>query len=551
MLSSLTLSNVALIKKQSIDFKSGFNCLLGQSGAGKSLIIDALSFLLGAKVDKTLIRSGESNMRVDGVFVDLSEDVKSCLNQLEIDFDDELIISRSLSLDGKSSIKICGFPATLKMLNALAECLADFCGQHDSVGLLNVNNHLSFLDKFAGVEAENQKENVKKLFSELNEIKDKIASLGGNESERKRNQDLYQYQIDEIEKASLQLGEVEELKERYDFISSSEKIYERVGEALQKLEEGRENATSLLYDAKNQLSTFSNFKDIEEARLRIENCYYELKDVSDTLNIIKQNTDFDPLELERIDARLDLIKNLCKKYGKTVEDVLDFQQECQKKLEELQNSEEMLKKFDKQKNVLETQLENACAVLSETRKKSAKVFEKKICAELEDLQMKGAKFVVDFQKSDCTRNGFDVVKFMFSANVGQEVRDLHRTASGGELSRLLLAFKNIMLGKEKVSTVVFDEIDAGISGHTAGMLADKLLNISKFTQIICITHTAVVASKADKFLFVEKKNVDNNTISVVSELDELQSITEIARLIDGGKEVSQTALEHAKKLYEA
>ncbi len=550
MLSSLTLTNFALFKKQTIEFKDGFNCLLGQSGAGKSIVIDALSFSLGAKADKTFIRSGESALRVDAVFENLTAEQIAMLNDWEIDFDGELILSRTLSQDGKSSVKMNGLPVTLKMLQTFALSLADFCGQHDSVGLLNVNNHLSLLDRFAGSEVTNLLGDVGETYDKLKAVDAQIKDMGGDDAQRARDKELLEYQIEEIENAHLQLGEVEELKKRFDFISSAEKIFEQVGSVLEKLDAGRENVTSMLYDAKNELSQFSNFEDIEECRQRIENSYYELKDVAETLETIRQNTDFDPKELERIDARLDLIKSLSRKYGKTVEDILDFQEKCQQKLENLENSVEILDKLQTQKQQLEDALQVQCQKLSECRKKYALVFEKSISKELEDLQMQGTAFKVCFEQTSPSKKGFDSVKFMFSANKGQDIHDLHKTASGGELSRLLLAFKNVMLEKEKVQTIVFDEIDAGISGHTAGKLAEKLVNISKFTQIICITHTPVVASKADEFLLVEKQIVDENTVSKVSHLDKDSAALEVARLIDGAVDVSQTAINHAKQLFE-
>ena len=552
MLSSLTLSNVALIKKQVIDFQKGFNCILGQSGAGKSIIIDALNFSLGAKADKNLIRSGENLMRVDAVFNNLSSEVVSFLSELEIDVDDEIIITRTLSVDGKSSIKLNGFPATLKMLKDLADKLADFCGQHDSVGLLNVANHLSLLDKFCGEEVERLKEKVSEKFDELKVIETKISGLGGNEAERARSKELLEYQIQEIESAHLVEGETAELRERFDYISSAENIFEKLSAALGALDSQRENVVSLLYEAKNDLSSFSNFKNIEECRERLENCYYEVKDVVDVLEDIKQNTEFDPKELERIDSRLDLIKNLSKKYGDkngTEKEILSFLQKCQERLEELDNSQVMLEKLQKEKDECEQELLALCQTLSETRKKFAVTMENLLTKQLEDLEMKGTFFKVVFEKCEPNRKGFDAVKFMFSANKGQEMKDLHKTASGGELSRLLLAFKNVLLDKEKVQTVVFDEIDAGISGHTAGRLAEKLANISKFTQVICITHTPVVAAKADAFLLVEKTIVSDSTISTVKSLNENQAIFEVARLIDGGKDVSETALKHSKRLF--
>ncbi len=549
MLSSLTLNNFALFKKQTVEFSKGFNCLLGQSGAGKSILIDAFSFVLGAKSDKSFLRSGENTMRVDGVFNQISDECKQILSDWDIECDDEIIISRTLSQDGKNAIKVNGVPVTLKMLVSLTSKMADFCGQHESVGLLNVANHLSLLDKYAGEEVEIEKEVVSQLFGGAKEVKSKISSLGGSESERAREKDLLSFQVNEIENAHLDVSEVETLKQRFDFISSSEKIFEKLSEVLQKISENRDSVTSLLYDAKSELSGFSNFKEIDECRERIENSYYEMQDVAENLQAIKQSTDFDPNELDRIDRRLDLIKSLSKKYGGTVEQILDYQEKCQQRLEQLEQSEQILDKLQAELQQIETQLDFECQKLSNMRKKYASQFEKEITNQLEDLEMHGTIFKIQFERCDHSSKGCDNVKFMFSANQGQNVVDLHKTASGGELSRLLLAFKNIMLDKEKVQTVVFDEIDSGISGVTAGKVAEKLVNISKFTQIICITHTPVVASKGDEFILVEKAVTDGQTISTAANLSSNQAVYEVARLIDESKEVSETALLHASKLF--
>lgn len=550
MLSSLSLNNVALIKKQTIEFGKGFNCLLGQSGAGKSIIISALNFSLGAKADKNLVRTGETLLRVDAVFSDLSTEVVEFLTEQEIEVEDEIIITRTLTPEGKSSIKINGFPVTVKLLQNLSELLADFCGQHDSVGLLNVNNHLMLLDRFVGKEIEPLKLELSDKIDQLKECEKKIDRLGGSDIERARTKEILQYQIQEIESANLVAGEMETLRERFDFISSAENIFDKVGESVSKLEEQRDSVTTLLYDVKTALSSFTNFKELEECYSRIENCYYEVKDIVETLDNIKNSTEFDPIELERIDTRLDLIKKLTKKYGKTVEDVLLYLEKCKSDLEELEDSEFTLNKLQKEKLTLEKEVLEICHKLSEKRKEFASKLEIQIMNQLEDLEMKGTYFKVDFQQVDFSKKGFDSVKFMFSANKGQEAKDLNKTASGGELSRLMLAFKNVLLDKEKVQTVVFDEIDSGISGHTAGKLAEKIANISKYVQVICITHTPVVASKANTFLLVEKHIVENTTVSNIKKLNDSEAIIEVARLIDGGKEVSDTAIEHAKKLFE-
>lgn len=548
MLSSLFISNLALIKNSEINFSNGFNVILGQSGAGKSILIDALSFVLGAKADKTLLRTGEKVMRVEAVFDEVPENIKQILSSLDIDFDGELLLSRTLNSDGKSVIRVNGAVVVLKTLKEITENLIDFCGQHDSVSLINTNNHLSILDRFIGVKAQEYLSKIDALCSQIGDIDKDIKNLGGNDLERNRLKEILKFQIDEIERAKLTEGEEEELKEKFSYISSAENIAEKVGSALTKLDQQQESVVSLLFEAKSLLREFSDFPNISECYERLENSYYEIKDIVENLEEVAQNTDFDQTELERIDARLDLIKDLKRKYGNSVGKVLEFLDDAKKRLNDLENSEEALANLTMKKDKVLKELESECEKLSALRKEYALSLEEKVMKELNDLQMKGTSFKVNFMGTTAGRKGKDVVKFVFSANAGQEMKDLSKTASGGELSRLLLAFKNIMLGKENSSTVVFDEIDSGISGQTAGKVAEKLQNISKFVQVICITHTPVVASKGDEFILVTKKTDNGETISHAEIIEGEAVVKEIASLIDGGKDVSQTALEHAKVL---
>ena len=368
MLSSLFISNLALIKNCEIDFKKGFNVILGQSGAGKSILIDALSFVLGAKADKTLIRSKENTMRVEAVFDNLSESIKETLTSLDIEFEDELILSRTLNLDGKSTIRVNGVPVVLKTLKEITLNLIDFCGQHDNVGLINENNHLSLLDRFIGDKAYSLLEEISKECDNLAEIEKEIKSLGGNETERNRLKEILSFQIQEIENANLQEGEEEELKERFKFISASENICEKVGGAVSKLDEGVNAVTNGLFEAKNLLSSFSEFQDIAECQERLNSAYYEIKDVAEVLEGIVKNTDFDESELERIDNRLDLIKSLKKKYGADITEILKFLQDAKERLDNLENSEFMINKLDAKKEKCLQNLNQLCSKLSTLRK---------------------------------------------------------------------------------------------------------------------------------------------------------------------------------------
>ena len=546
MLSSLFISNLALIKNCEINFNKGFNVILGQSGAGKSILIDAISFVLGAKADKTLMRTGENLMKVEAVFDNITEKTKKKLENIGIECDDELIISRSLNSDGKSVIRVNGSVVVLKNLRDITEDFVDFCGQHDSVGLINVNNHLALLDSFIGREAEEHLKTLNSYFDELQEIDKKIKALGGDDTERNRLKEILKFQIDEIENANLMTGEEEELKEKFNYISASEKISENLSLALNYLERESVSASGLVFDAKALLSSLSEFDNISDCQDRLNSVYYELKDIAETLENILDNTDYDPVSLERIDKRLDLIKDLKRKYGKNIEEILKFLKDAKGKLEELNNGEELLTLLDRQRGELLGKIEDASSKLSALRKEKAKAFESKLEKELNDLQMKGTSFKVNFEKGELSRKGQDEVKFVFSANIGEELKDLSKTASGGELSRLLLAFKNIMLDKE--STVIFDEIDSGISGQTAGKVAEKLKNISKYLQTICITHTPVVASKGDEFILVTKESGNSETVSNAQIIHGDEVVREIANLIDGSEKISETAINHAKEL---
>mgnify|MGYP005791738373 CR=1 FL=1 len=546
MLSSLFISDLALIKNCEINFNKGFNVILGQSGAGKSILIDAISFVLGAKADKTLMRTGENLMKVEAVFDNITEKTKKKLENIGIECDDELIISRSLNSDGKSVIRVNGSVVVLKNLRDITEDFVDFCGQHDSVGLINVNNHLALLDSFIGREAEEHLKTLNSYFDELQEIDKKIKALGGDDAERNRLKEILKFQIDEIENANLSIGEEEELKEKFNYISASEKISENLSLALNYLERESVSASGLVFDAKALLSSLSEFDNISDCQDRLNSVYYELKDIAETLENILDNTDYDPVSLERIDKRLDLIKDLKRKYGKNIEEILKFLEDAKARLEELNNGEELLTLLDRQRGELLGKIEDASSKLSALRKEKAKVFESKLEKELNDLQMNGTSVKVYFEKGELSRKGQDEVKFVFSANIGEELKDLSKTASGGELSRLLLAFKNIMLDKE--STVIFDEIDSGISGQTAGKVAEKLKNISKYLQTICITHTPVVASKGDEFILVTKESGNGETVSNAQIIHGDEVVREIANLIDGSEKISETAINHAKEL---
>lgn len=547
MLQSLSIKNVAVISNINIEFGKGFNVLLGETGAGKSIIFDALNFVLGAKADKTLIRSGEKEMRVDAVFSDLSDSAQAAFSELGFD-GNEIGLSRVYTLEGKSSARVNGFPVVLSVLKEIGSVLVDSYSQHESVELLKSKNHLVMLDKFGGEEILKIKAMVKERYEMLSEIKKKILQLGGDAFERERKKSLLEYQINEIEDAKVKQGEDEVLSEKLNFFNSAEKIYEAVSYCQQLLNEGNGACLSQLQQSLSALSGFGDFENIEDCRSRLESVKYEVEDIIETLDDIKSNTEFDEREFDRLDRRYDLIKSLTKKYGGSVDNMLEYLEKSKEELDELENSEENIIKLEKEKAQLENALEEDCEKLSDLRKKTAVVVKEKMKKELNELGMKSSVFDASFTKLDnLSANGIDVVEFVFSANKGQEIKSLSKTASGGELSRFMLAFKNIFNEIGGAQTLIFDEIDAGISGETGNIVGLKLNNITKNMQVICITHLPQVASFGDDFYFVSKKETLNSTSTEIKNLEGEEIVKNLARMVVGDN-LTPTAIKQAEEM---
>ncbi len=547
MLQSLSIKNVALITNLNIEFGEGFNVLLGETGAGKSIIFDALNFVLGAKADKTLIRFGENEMRVDAVFTNLSPHTRENLSQLGYE-DDEIGLSRTLNSEGRSVVRINGAPVVLSVLKEVGLCLVDSYSQHESVELLKTKNHLSMIDKFGGDNLSNLKFEVKETFSKLNEIIKKIDKLGGDNFERERKLSLLEYQINEIEEANLKLGEEEDLKDKINFYQSAEKINEAISTCEGLLSEGINSCITQIQQSTSALSGLGEFDDIEDCRKRLESSRYEIEDVCDTLYKIKSSTDFDEREFEKLDRRRDQIRSIIKKYGGTIENSLEFLSQAKEEYAEIIDSEAILVKLEKEKFLIENKFIKLCEALSLERKKVAEDIKNKLLKELYELGMKSSKFDVEFKRLDKpSLNGFDYVEFVFSANKGQDVKALSKTASGGELSRFMLAFKNIFASIGGAQTLIFDEIDSGISGETGNIVGLKLNNIKKNAQVICITHLPQVASYGDDFFFVSKKENENTTSTELKYLNNNEIIYNLARMVVGDN-VSETALKQAEEM---
>lgn len=548
MLQSLSIKNVALIKEIEIDFGKGFNVLVGETGAGKSIIFDSLNFVLGSKADKTLIRYGENLMKVDAIFSFIGQNVKDFLVENDLLEDDgEVMLSRTLFDDMKNVCKINGKSVSLGMLKTVGQMLVDSYSQHESISLLKAKNHLALLDKFGGDEILSIKEKVSESFSKVQAIKKQIADLGGDKFERERTKELLSYQIEELEKAQLQAGEEEELKNKLDMYSSAE----RINEALSGCEESLEDSSSSVIDQIQQceamLSSLSSFENINNCRERLTSARYEIEDISQTLKEIKNELSFDEREFERLDRRYDLIRSLIKKYGGSCEKALEYLAQIKEKVNALEDADFLIEKYEKQLEKEEGELSSLAEQLSIKRKKVALDIENRIVAELRELGMKSTVFKSAFTLAPITANGKDEVEFTFSANKGQDVKSLSKTASGGELSRFMLAIKNIFSQIDKTGTLIFDEIDSGISGETGVIVGQKIKNLTKSSQIICITHLPQVASFGDDFFYMSKKEDERSTYTEVKHLQGDEVVSEIARMI-GGDKISQVALKHAQEM---
>lgn len=546
MLQSLSIKNLALIKNENIEFSDGLNIILGETGAGKSLIFEALFFVLGLKTDKSLLRTGEENMKVEVLFSNFSPTIKQSIENLGIELEDELLISRSLNIDGRSSLKINGSLATLLTLKNLSSILVDTLVQHQGLELLKTKNHLSMLDSFIGTQISQQKQQLGDILYQISNINKKIDMLGGDSEERERRKEILLFQIEEIERAELSVGEDEEIGERLKLLSSAEKIKENLS-LITSLLSNDDGAVSKISEAHRLLNSLNDIEKISVLQDRINSTKYELEDIYEELYDIYSSSNFDEIEFNRLDTRKDLIKSLKKKYGSSIELILEYHDKIKNQYDEITGGEITINKLLKEKTELEEKAKIITSKITEIRKNNAKLVEKAMVSELKDLGMKNTIFEISITPKTLTFDGADEVVFNFSANVGQEVKNIAKTASGGEISRIMLGMKNIFTNDNQNKTFLFDEIDAGISGETGNMVANKLRNISHSEQIICITHLPQVASAGYSFIKVEKNTIDGQTISNATVLEENDVVNEIASLTNG-KSPSVSAIKTAQEM---
>ena len=550
MLTNLRIENVAVIEKVSISFEKGLNILTGETGAGKSIVIDAINAVLGERTTKQIVRNGADSAKVTAYFDFIGENVIDVLKSLDIEPEEDgsLLINRVITADGRSTCRINGQPVTVSMLRQVGNELISICGQHDSQKLLQSENHIVYIDSLGGTSE--LLEDYRTVYTKACEIKKELDSLKRNDSDNRQRLDFLKYQIDELERADIQIGEKEKLNGEKRKIKDREKITSALYSA-HSIISGDEN-TSGLCDNLYHLSSFlaqlrdydSEFGEYEKS---VDDLRYELEDCLSALNRMSSSFEDEEVDIDSIEERLDIIYRLSKKYGSTEEEMLETLERLQKEYHSITTSDERAEELEEEYNQISQLLRKKASILSEKRKSFCVEFEKQIMQQLAYLDMHGAVFKVDFKTVNPGSNGIDDVQFLLSANAGQEPKPLSKIASGGELSRIMLAIRCALAESESVSTLIFDEIDTGISGRAAHKVGYKLKQLSSGFQVICVTHLAQIAAGADNHLLIEKRTEEGKTFTLVTNLESDARIKEIARII-GGDIVTRATLSSAEEL---
>ena len=554
MLSKLTIKNVALIERAEIDFSQGLNVLSGETGAGKSVILDSVNFVLGAKADRTMIRHGETECMVKAEFI-LPSDHKSVelLREMDVDSDGEIIISRRFSDSGKNAIKINGNTVTAAMLRKITDGLVDVHGQSEHFFLLKESNQLKTLDGVVGEALHVEKENLNELIAKRKEIDRQISLLGGDEAERGRTLDVLRYQIDEIESVALKEGEEEELQARKLKMNNVERLIMALKEAGEALSADG-GALDVIRAAKRSVSSISKYgEEYEKLAERMETLALDAEDISETVYDLGEDLYFDPAEAEEIENRLDAIKALKKKYGGTKAEIDEFLASIKTQYDLLSDCEGQYARLTDERQKTNKKIYKACQAITKLRKTHGESFCERVTNELKTLNIASAQFEIQFNEyteedvEKVTSTGLDEVCFLFSANAGEPLKPLGKIISGGEMSRFMLAMKTQLSSVNGISTYIFDEIDAGISGKTAKVVGEKFAQIAKNVQIVAVSHLAQIAVMSDSEFLIEKKERDGKTHTDVRLLDENEKVSEIVRLL-GGETQDEFAVKHAKEL---
>lgn len=544
MLHSLHIENLAIIDRLEVNFQSGFNALTGETGAGKSILLDALALVLGERADPTLIRTGADKLKVSAVFL-VPE--KLDLSDLGVELEEgALYLAREVQAGGRSLARVNGQAVPLGVLKAIGDRLVDLHGQHEHQSLLKPSSHLEFLDRWLGEPALSLRAQVREAVLTLHQLQTEYQELRQREREREQMLDLYRFQIDEIRSANLQSGEEETLQTEERRLAHAEKLLALAGSAYETLME-EQGAYEQIANASLRLGEIARI-DPSMAPLQetLESALVQVEEVAQALRGYLETVEYDPQRLEEVVARLELIKRLKRKYGDTIEAILAYAQEAEQKLSALEHQSERLASLEAEIAKAQSYAESLCAQLSALRKQGAERFAEEVVRHLRDLAMERAEFLVSLSQKPMDTTGIDAVEFLFSANPGESPRPLSKIASGGEMSRVMLALKTVLATASPVPTLVFDEIDAGLGGRTAHTVGEKVAQLAQHFQILCVTHLPQIASRANHHLQIEKRIEGERTYVVLTPLEGEARVQEIARMLTG--EPTETALQHAREL---
>lgn len=538
MIANLHIQNIGIIDDISINFNNGFNVLTGETGAGKTLIIDSLSIIAGGRFSKEMIRKGQ-----DHSFVEICLYLPKHMQAI----DGNIIITREIYTNGRNMCKINGRMVTVNELREFMKDIIDIHGQQDNQTILEASSHIDYLDNFSGSTLKKIKEEYIQFYQNYEEIKQKLKENYGDEKEKQRKLDLLLYQIKEMEEANLRIGEEEELEIYRNKILNAEKICD----GLNKVEvEVGQNAIDSISNAIKAMEKIENLdRHYEEKLNNLKSIYYDLQELTRDISSYQEDIEFDEMERQRVETRLDLIFSLKRKYGNTIEEILDYKEKIKQEVETIENLEEYTIKLKKKQNEIKFKMVELAKTMHQIRSNAAKKLQDEINIQLGDLEMKNAKMEikVDYEEErEFTVNGLDMVEIFIRTNMGEDAKPLVKIASGGEMSRIMLAIKNVLADVDKVPILIFDEIDTGISGLAANRVSEKMKKIAKAHQVLCVTHLATIAAKGDYNYYISKEIIEGQTKTRIQQLNEEKLIREIARIASG--EVSEIALKHAEEL---
>ena len=546
MLNLLHIENIAVIESADISFDTGFNVLTGETGAGKSIVIDAISAILGERAYRDMIRTGASKASVRAVF----SKVPQCpwFEENGVEYDEETVIQRDIFLDGKNVCRVNGTLVSVAILRKLGIQLINIHGQHDSASLFDEANHLIFLDDFSSNESIRQA--YREKYETVADLRREIQRMTMDEGEKLRRMETLKYQIAEIEKAELEAGEDEVLEERRKLLQNAERLSKGMDEAVESLYGGEESegAAGLLTQAEHALARLARFSDtFSSIHDRVADLMYQVRDVAEEVKVCRDDLSYSADELEQIESRLDVIHRLRKKYGVTCADILDYLEKARKELDDIEFADDHLERLKGKLKKAEKEAWDEAIKLRRNRKENAQIMSERILSELTQLDMPRVQFRCEFGEQELAPNGADTVAFYMSANAGEALKPMSKVASGGELARIMLSMKNVLAEKDQIGTLIFDEVDTGVSGRAAQKVAEKLRKLAKHKQVLCVTHLPQMAALANTHMLISKCERDGRTFTSVTPLDLEGRKRELARII-GGAKITETTLKSAEEM---